>query len=315
MVLRMKRKATQAARHRPWRERRGLRPGLAAIVVLLPVLLLSSCAPDADGGGADQPLRADRPRHVVSLDLCADQYLFALADRDQIAALSYNADDPALSVIAGEVEGIRLTGVGIEELLRLKPDLVLVGPYQPQRTMSALKARNIAYAAIAADNDADDILANVELVARAVGQAERGKAVARQFRADLDALGTGPGAGRIAAYYQRRGYLTGAGTLVDDMMKRLGLANLASVEGRGVLDRMSVEEMAMARPDFLILEADSISVQDRGTEMLQHPVLRRAVPGKRQLVMPQALTVCGGLHYPRAIRALADQIRKADGSA
>ena len=37
-----------------------------------------------------QPASAE-PRRIVSLDYCADQFVLALADRDQIAALSRGA--------------------------------------------------------------------------------------------------------------------------------------------------------------------------------------------------------------------------------
>ena len=38
---------------------------------------------------------ADAPRRVVSFNVCADQLVLALAEPDQIAALSPNAADPA----------------------------------------------------------------------------------------------------------------------------------------------------------------------------------------------------------------------------
>ena len=45
-------------------------------------------------GGAAQ---AAAPRRIVSINLCADQYLLALADRDQIVGLSQWAHNPAMS--------------------------------------------------------------------------------------------------------------------------------------------------------------------------------------------------------------------------
>ena len=47
------------------------------------------------------------PRRIVSLNVCADQYLIALADKGQIAALSSNALDPELSAAADKARGYR----------------------------------------------------------------------------------------------------------------------------------------------------------------------------------------------------------------
>ena len=47
------------------------------------------------------------PERIVSLNLCADQMLLALADRGQIAALSHLATDPGISAAA---EAARVRG-------------------------------------------------------------------------------------------------------------------------------------------------------------------------------------------------------------
>jgi iron complex transport system substrate-binding protein len=64
------------------------------------------------------------PRRIVSLDYCADQFVLALADRDQIAALSRGSqrDD---SYYRTRAAGIRQTRGTLEEVLALRPDLVI----------------------------------------------------------------------------------------------------------------------------------------------------------------------------------------------
>src|SRR3546814_8021229 len=89
----------------------------------------------------------------------------------------------------------------------------------------------------------------------------------KRMEADLERLSQDrPGKGRIAAYYQRRGYLTGTGTLIDEIMERAGLVNLAERLGRPALSRLSLEEMARSRPDFLLMESATRRVNDRGSE-------------------------------------------------
>jgi iron complex transport system substrate-binding protein len=239
------------------------------------------------------------PQRIVSLNLCADQLVLALADRGQIAALSRNAIDPELSAAAVQARGLRRIGASAEELLEIRPDLIVgqspalaVLKGQPYRTLDPPFA-----------NTLEQVIATIRQVAAAVGHAERGEAMIARMRRDMAAIPRA-GRGKVAAYYQRRGYLTGTGTLIDDMMTRLGLVNLAGRLGRPVLAQVSLEEMVAARPDYLIVESATERVSDLGTEMLHHPALR----GMRRIAVPQAWTVCGGPAYVEAARSIARQI-------
>ncbi|CAN5378792.1 hypothetical protein BH10PSE13_BH10PSE13_11920 [soil metagenome] len=119
----------------------------------------------------------------------------------------------------------------------------------------------------------------------------------------MAALPNVPHAG-VAAYYQRRGFMTGTGTLVDELMQRVGLVNLAGKLGKPALAQVSLEEMVAAKPDYLIVESATDRVTDQGTEMLHHP----ALAGMKRISLPQAWTVCGGPAYVLAARAMVAQM-------
>ena len=140
-------------------------------------------------------------------------------------------------------------------------------------------------------------------VAAAVGHVPRGEALIARMDRELAALPKSANAG-VAAYYQRRGYMTGTGTLIDDVMTRTGLTNLAARLDKPALSQLSLEEMVAARPDYLIVESATDRVTDQGTEMLHHPALKD-IP---RLSIPQAWTVCGGPAYVQAARGITDQI-------
>ncbi|MDI1294590.1 MAG: ABC transporter substrate-binding protein, partial [bacterium] len=136
------------------------------------------------------------------------------------------------------------------------------------------------------------------------GHADRGEALIARMDRDLAALPQAP-RGKVAAYYQRRGYLTGTGTLVDDLMARVGLVNLADRLDRPSVSRLGLEEMVAAAPDYLVVESATQQVTDQGTEMLHHPALRH-IP---RIAIPQAWTVCGGPAYVQAARALSQAVQ------
>lgn len=253
-----------------------------------------------------------QPRRIVSLNLCADQYLIALADPGQIAALTQYSRDPAMSYYAERARSLPISTRSAEEVLMLRPDLVVGVPYRQREALAPLKARGVPIIDLPKKDGLAGIEESIRIVAEAIGHPERGHALTASIRARLPRLGPSPGRGRVAAYYQRRGYLTGAGTLVDEMMRRVGLVNLAAKLELPSLARLSVERMAMARPDFLIMESATTRLTDRGSEMMRHPLLDRAVPPAHRLYIPQALTVCGGPAYPEAVERLAAQVRSAD---
>jgi iron complex transport system substrate-binding protein len=246
-----------------------------------------------------------RPQRIVSVNLCADQYVLALADRGQIAGLTKNATNPDMSAAAGDAAGLPLLGASAEGLLAARPDLVVgmggervtavaAAAGQTSRTLDLGMATNIA-----------DIVAQVRAVAAATGHPARGEKLVADMERQLASVPR-PGRGRIVAHYQRRGYLTGTGTLVDDLIRGVGLVNLAARLGKPALSRLSVEELIAARPDFILVETGTERVADQGTEMLHHPALA-AIPRVR---LPQAWTVCGGPSYVRAAKSLAGELAR-----
>ena len=269
---------------------------LAALLCAAPVLI-----------GAKPP---HAPKRIVSLNLCADQYLLALADRSQIAGLTHNAANPELSAAAKQAKGLNILDQSAERILAIEPDLLVGVPARRSAVMAALKNRDYATLDMKPADSFARIREQTRLVAKAVGYPARGEAMIARMETQLAALPR-PGKGRVAAYYQRRGILTGTGTLVDDLMTRAGLINLAAKLGKPALSRLSVEELVAAQPDFIIIEAATEKVTDQGTEMLHHPALR-AIP---RISLPQAWTVCGGPAYVQAARSLAAQIAAAKTTA
>lgn len=261
-----------------------------------------------DGGpakrGAAQP-RHGAPQRIVSLNLCSDQYLLAIADRSQIAGLTHNAANPQMSAAASQTRGLRILGQSAEEVLDIGPDLIVGMPARRSAVMTALKAQHYPALDLRSAHSFADIAGQVRQVARATGHQDRGEALVARMEHDLASLPK-PGGGRVAAYYQRRGFLTGTGTLIDDLMQRAGLVNLAGKLDKPALSQLSIEELIAARPDFIIVDSATDKPVDQGTEMLHHPALRD-IPRIR---LPQAWTVCGGPAYVTAARSLAAQVGK-----
>jgi iron complex transport system substrate-binding protein len=240
------------------------------------------------------------PRRIVSLNLCADQLVLALADRGQIAGLTRYAGDPHMSAAAQASRGLPILRGSAEEIVAIDPDLVIGMPARRSPAIAVLKAHKYPSLDVKSSDGYDAIRRSIREVAVAVGHPERGAALVAAMDHDLASL---PRVHRpvVAAYYQRRGYLTGTGTLMDDLMRRVGVTNLAAKLKRPALSQISLEEMAAARPGYLVVDTATDKVVDEGTAMMHHPVLA----GIPRIGIPQAWTVCGGPAYVKAAHALA----------
>ena len=69
---------------------------------------------------------AAKPQRVVSINLCADQLLVALAAPGQIAALSPLARDKRLSYVAGAARSLPVHRGTAEDIVKTQADLVLI---------------------------------------------------------------------------------------------------------------------------------------------------------------------------------------------
>lgn len=92
----------------------------------------------ADEAQAQQP--SQQPS-IVSANLCADQLVLSLADRDQIVSLSPFAADKEISFLAAQAAGLPRNTGAAEELIRLSADLVVLGRYDNRLTRDFLAAK------------------------------------------------------------------------------------------------------------------------------------------------------------------------------
>ncbi len=271
--------------------------------ILPPIVTAATAAAAFAAAAPSAPVQA-KPRRVVSVNLCSDQLLLALADRSQIAALSSNAADPQMSAEAARTPGLRILKGSAEEVLAIDPDLIIGTTARRAPVLAGLKPGSFRTLDVPPSESYEAIKASIRDVAQAIGHAERGEALIARMDRDLAALPKLHNAG-VATYYQRRGFMTGTGTLVDELMQRVGLVNLAGRLGKPALAQVSLEEMAAAQPDWMIVESATDRVTDQGTEMLHHP----ALAGIKRISIPQAWTVCGGPAYVLAAQGIIRQMQ------
>ena len=234
------------------------------------------------------PAQAQR---VVSLNLCTDQFLVLLAP-DRAVALSPLARDPALSFVARQAAAMDWVRPDAEAVLRLKPDLVLAGPFGARTTLAALERRGIRVERTVMPQDFAAIRAETRRFAALLGAEAKGEALLAEMDQMLAAVPKRPPIRALAL--QARGYTAYPGSLEDSVLAAAGLVDMGA--GR----RLGLEAIAADRPGLLVTAA-APDYPSLATDMLLHPVLR-GIP--RRTWQP-ALLACGGPWTASAVAALA----------
>ena len=128
---------------------------------------------------------AERPERIVSMNLCTDQLLMLLVDRARIASVSYLSAEPRSSVLAAQTRGLHLNHGLAEEILPLRPDLVIAGTFTTRPTVFLLRKLGYPVVDMPVANGLDDIRANIRRLAAAVGETARGDGMIADFDARL----------------------------------------------------------------------------------------------------------------------------------
>lgn len=241
------------------------------------------------------------PRRIVSLDYCADQFVLALADRDQIAALSRGAlrDD---SYFRDRARGVRQTRGTLEEILALRPDIVVRNWGGPWDANEVYARFNIPVLQIGDSPNFAAARADVLDAARTLGHADRGEALARDLDLRLARLASNRSDAPVM-YLSGGGAVAGRGTLIDAAISAAGGRNIRTEASWQV---MPLERLVQTPPALIAL-----GFFDTGRDRMnawspsRHPALRRALANARTVSLPPAVISCEAWYAIDAAEAIA----------
>lgn len=248
-----------------------------------------------------------RPVRVVSINPCADAVLRHVADPRQIAAISHYSHDPrASSVPIDWARGFPVTYGGAEEVLRLRPDVVLAGGHVARPTMLMLQRLRVKVVPVPVPTGIGESLDQIDMIARAVGHADRGRALRGRIVRALDAARAGRGARVPAMIWQAGGMVPGRGSVADDLLTLTGFHNVSADFGLSSWDVVPLERMLARPPRILLTALDQADAQDR---TLRHRALRHLgrrvaiygfAPGLLHCAGPSLIPAAARLAYVRA---------------
>ena len=228
------------------------------------LLTLAGCLPVAVAVAG-----SDAPQRVVSLDLCTDWILTVHADPSRIAALSPMGQ--RFGARFGPVSGWPEHDGSLEQVIALKPDRVIVGPYNAVRLRQRLEALGIPVDVTRLPTSLDGVAAFEQQVLDLLGR-DPSRARAPIARPAVD-----PTAPRLLVL-GANGVGTARGTFESEVLERAGWRNYLDAEGYVRLDMENV----VSDPPDAILWAAPVSPA-RANAFADHRALRAVVPPPRWL--------------------------------
>ena len=240
---------------------------------------------------------------IVSLNPCTDAILAEVADPAQILAISHYSQDPSgSSMDLATARQFRATGGSVEEVLALKPDLVVDGTFTPPATRSALERLGLKLEQLPIAPTVPDSLAQIRRLAALAGHPERGEVLVQRIEAALAVSKAPAGPPVDAIVWQGGGIVAGEGTLITALLAHTGFNNVAAARGLSQASHLPLEAMLAQPPRVILAAGNSHGEEDR---LLSHPALAGLKSTTRAPLEPKLLW-CGGPTIPKTLARLAE---------
>jgi iron complex transport system substrate-binding protein len=208
------------------------------------------------------------PQRIVSLDLCTDWMLARHVEPSQKVVLSpLHRQFP----VAWMKEGWPVHDGTLEQVLQLKPDLVITGEYNALQLRRRLQALGVRVEVLPLPASLAEVRAYEERLLRLLGLPGKRAAVA------LPVVAGGASRPRLLLL-GANGIGTGRGTFEDGILEYAGWSNYLPETG---YPRLDLERIVLDPPDAILWAAPGS--QALANRFAEHPVLKRAVAPARWL--------------------------------
>jgi iron complex transport system substrate-binding protein len=234
------------------------------------------------------------------MNLCTDQLAMLVAEEDQLISVSALAADPLNSAMADQAARYPLNHGRAEEIHLLDPDLVVTGRFHAGPTVDLLRRLGIPVVVFDPANSLEAIRGNIARMGEVLGQPGRAAEIVRAFDRRLAMLEEPVMRPPRAALYFPNGYTRGEQTLLGDIVRTAGFANIASDAGVRTGAHMPLERLVLAEPD-VIITGSRHDGKSRSETILEHPALAAAAGWERGHELTTSDWVCG---TPQALAAV-----------
>jgi iron complex transport system substrate-binding protein len=255
---------------------------------------------------------AELPR-IASMNVCTDQLLLTLADPQQILGLSRYARDRLQSWAAQDARRYRVLSGSAEDILVLRPDVVVASLFDKRSTRELLKAKGLHLAEFGVPRSLDEVKDQIREMGAIVQHSDRAAAEITRLDAAIARARQAVAHRRYRVLpLSRRGWVSGSESLLSSLLTETGLFNAAGELGVAFGGFASLEAIVNLKPDFIVVSDAGDTAEDDGRAFLLHPALERFYPPSKRIVIPDRLTVCGGVMLVDALDVLIAELERVE---
>lgn len=248
------------------------------------------------------------PQRVVSINQCTDELALLLAQPGQLKSVSFLAQDPVESAYWREARAYPGNRGGAEEIIPLRPDLVLAGTYSTRATVALLNRLGVNVLEVKPAETLEEAREALRLIGRTLGSEAKAEALIAEMDARIDraaARVAAAGAPDKAVLYRPGEGIAGPASLQGRLLDRLGIGNIAGIYGIREWADMSLEEFIQLKPD-LIITSTSLYGASLHAEAARHPAFAQS--RAPHVTFPATLTRCATPKIAEAAERIADGV-------
>jgi iron complex transport system substrate-binding protein len=210
----------------------------------------------------------------MSLNICTDQLLLALAPEKRIVSVTFMAREPQPLRTWPQAARIPVNYGSAEEVLTARPDMVLAGPFLSPLTRNMLEKSGAKIVTVPLAENFDQIRSVTRAVAFALHAEARGEVLIAQMDEDLRAITKARSAKPIrVAQWGNGGYVPGQSGLFGVMLTAIGARSITTDDGF-----YDVEGLLAGRPDALIFSDTYAGIPSLRADQDMHPALTQRYP-------------------------------------
>ena len=248
-----------------------------------------------------------KPTRIVSINLCTDQLLLQLVEHNRIASVTYLAAAPTISYSANRAIGLVKNYGLAEEVIELRPDLILAGAFTSRPTTSLLKKLGYRVIEFEMAGSFETLRQNIIKAGEVLHEEKKAGRLVTQFDRTLGKLTPN---GRLVSAIILQPNAAGVGnvSLLDDIFRAASLTSISLGQGILGIGWLTLDQVIWAQPELIISDVDP-SWPSLGHFAMRHPPYR-AILDKQgrvplRVTLPANLWNCGGPQVAKAVSILA----------
>ncbi|MEW4982695.1 MAG: ABC transporter substrate-binding protein [Cycloclasticus sp.] len=237
------------------------------------------------------------PQRIVSLNLCADQLLMTLLAPERLVGITQLASDPGASYLYQEASHFHQHTSRIEEIMALKPDLVVAGEFTAQPTNQLLESLGYQVIKLGLPVTIDGVFQQINSLGEQIGEPARAQELVSNMREELAKItALREKKSKRAVVYYANGFTAGRHTIVNEILNIAGLDNIASELNLDFVAPLSLESLLASKPDVLLLGRLNENTDSLAHQVLRHNAIQQyaTLTQVQKIMIPDRYWSCAG---------------------